>query len=48
VLQGLRCDYGVIVNVFAFDVPPPGGAFTTVTEAVPAVWMSDAGTVAVT
>jgi hypothetical protein len=34
--------YGLIVNVFAFDVPPPGGAFTTVTEAVPAVAMSAA------
>jgi hypothetical protein len=34
-----------IVNVFAFDVPPHG--VTTVTEAVPAVAMSEAGTVAV-
>jgi hypothetical protein len=34
------------VNVFAFDVPPPGGAFTTLTKAVPAVSMSDSGTVA--
>ena|ERR1700731_3773048 len=32
--------YGLIVNVFAFDVPPPGVAFTTVTEAVPCVAMS--------
>jgi hypothetical protein len=38
----------LMVNVIALDVPPPGGAFTTVTEAVPAVLMSDAGTVAVT
>jgi hypothetical protein len=37
----------LMVNVIAFDVPPPGGAFTTVTEAVPAVLMSDAGTAAV-
>ena len=36
------------VNVIAFDVPPPGAAFTTVTEAMPAVLMSDEGTVAVT
>ena len=36
------------VNVIAFDVPPPGGAFTTVTEAVPAVLMSNEGTTAVT
>ena len=35
------------VNGFAFDVPPPGEAFTTLTEAVPAVSMSDEGTVAV-
>ena len=34
-----------IVNVFKFDVPPHG--VTTVTEAVPAVAMSAAGTVAV-
>jgi len=34
-----------IVNVFAFDVPPHG--VTTVTEAVPAVAMREAGTVAV-
>ena len=38
----------LMVNVIAFDVPPPGAAFTTVTEAVPAVLMSDEGTVAVT
>ena len=36
------------VNVIALDVPPPGGAFTTVTETVPAVLMSNEGTVAVT
>jgi hypothetical protein len=36
------------VNVIAFDVPPPGRAFTTVTETVPAVLISDEGTVAVT
>ena len=38
----------LMVNVFAFDVPPPGGAFTTVTETVPALLMSDEGTAAVT
>jgi hypothetical protein len=27
----------LMVKVTAFDVPPPGGSFTTVTEAVPAV-----------
>jgi hypothetical protein len=36
-----------IVNVCAFEVPPPGVGFTTVMEAVPAVAMSAAGTVAV-
>jgi hypothetical protein len=36
------------VNVIAFDVPPPGMAFTTVTEAVPAVLMYDEGTMAAT
>ena len=39
--------YGLIVNVFALDVPPPGGGVTTLTKAVPAVSMSDEGTVAV-
>jgi hypothetical protein len=34
-----------IVNVIAFDVPPQG--FTTVTEAVPAVAIREAGTAAV-
>jgi hypothetical protein len=38
----------LIVNVIAADVPPPGKALTTVTEAVPASAMSPAGTVAVT
>ena len=38
----------LMVNVFAFDVPPPGRAFTTVTETVPALLMSDEGTAAVT
>jgi hypothetical protein len=37
----------VIVNVCAFDVVPQGLGFTTVTEAVPAVAMREAGTVAV-
>src|SRR5215469_12680500 len=31
----------------AFEVPPPGLGLTTVTEAVPAVAMSEAGTLAV-
>jgi hypothetical protein len=38
----------LMVKVIAFDVPPPGAAFTTVTEAVPAVLISNAGTVALT
>jgi hypothetical protein len=38
----------LMANVIAFDVPPPGAVFTTVTEAVPAVLMSNAGTVPVT
>jgi hypothetical protein len=37
----------VMVKVRALDVPPPGEGFSTVTEAVPAVAMSLAGTVAV-
>ena len=36
-----------IVNVCAFDVPPPGAGFTTVTGGVPAVATSAAGTIAV-
>ena len=36
-----------IVNVCAFEVPPPGVGFTPVMEAVPAAAISDAGTVAV-
>jgi hypothetical protein len=36
-----------IVNVCAFEVPPPGPGFTTVMDAVPAVATSEAGTVAV-
>jgi len=35
-----------IVNVCAFEVPPPGAGFTTVIDAVPAVATSEAGTVA--
>jgi hypothetical protein len=35
------------VNVCAFDVPPPGAGFTTVTDAVPPVATSAAGTIAV-
>ena len=31
---------GVMVNVFAVEVPPPGAAFTTVIDAVPAVGKS--------
>jgi mRNA-degrading endonuclease toxin of MazEF toxin-antitoxin module len=37
----------LMVKVRAFDVPPPGEGLTTVTEAVPAVAMSLAGTEAV-
>jgi len=37
----------LIVNVTAFDVPPPGAGFTTVTAAVPAVATRAAGTMAV-
>jgi len=36
-----------MVNVCAFDVPPPGAGFTTVTSAVPAVATFAAGTIAV-
>ena len=36
-----------MVNVTALDVPPPGGGFTTVTEAVPGDATSAAVTVAV-
>jgi hypothetical protein len=36
-----------MVKVRAFEVPPPGEGLTTVTEAVPTVAMSAAGTVAV-
>jgi len=36
-----------IVNVCAFDVPPPGLGFTTVTDTVPAVATREAGTVTV-
>ena len=37
---------GVAVKNAVFDVPPPGAGLTTVTEAVLAVAMSAAGTVA--
>jgi len=37
----------LIVNVLALDVPPPGAGVTTVTETVPSVATSNAGTVAV-
>ena len=37
----------LIVNVLALLVPPPGVGVTTVTLAVPAVLMSELGTVAV-
>ena len=37
----------VMVNVNAFEVPPPGAGLTTVTAAVPAMATSDALTVAV-
>ena len=38
---------GLIVNVCAFDVPPPGAGFTTVTFAVPVAATFAAGTMAV-
>src|SRR5438477_23090 len=38
---------GLIVNVSAFDVPPPGAGFTTVTDAVPTAATFAAGTIAV-
>jgi len=38
----------VIVNVCAFEVPPPGVGFTTVTEAVPVAFTSAARIAAVT
>jgi hypothetical protein len=38
---------GLIVNVCAFDVPPPGAGFTTVTDAAPAAATFAAGTIAV-
>jgi hypothetical protein len=38
---------GTIVNVRAFEVPPPGDPFTTVTCAVPTVAMSFAETAVV-
>jgi hypothetical protein len=37
----------LMVNVTAFDVPPPGAGFTTVVAAVPALATKLAGTVAV-
>jgi len=37
----------LIANVSAFDVPPPGVGFTTVTLAVPGVWIALAGMEAV-
>ena len=46
-LSELIVDAALIVNVWAFDVPPPGAGFTTVMDAAPAVAMSAAGTVAV-
>jgi len=38
---------GLIVNVCAFEVPPPGAGFTTVTDAVPTAATFAAGTTAV-
>jgi hypothetical protein len=38
----------LMVNVCAFDVPPPGVGFTTVMDAVPPTVISAAGTTAVT
>ena len=38
---------GLIVNVCAFEVPPPGAGFTTVIDAVPTAATLAAGTMAV-
>jgi len=38
---------GLIVKVCAFEVPPPGVGFTTVTDAVPTAATFAAGTMAV-
>jgi hypothetical protein len=38
---------GLMVNVWALDVPPPGLGFTTVTDAVPTAATFAAGTIAV-
>jgi len=46
-LSELIIGVALIVNVCAFDVPPPGPGFTTVTEAVPGEATSAAVTVAV-
>ena len=47
VSAGIGLPAALIVNVSAPDVPPPGVGLNTVTEAVPAVAMSLAGTAAV-
>jgi hypothetical protein len=44
----LLTEKSVIVNVSAFDVPPPGVGFTTVTDAVPMLAISTAVIAAVT
>ena len=50
--EGLRLDTvgtgliviaGLIVKVRAVEVPPPGAGFNTITEAVPAAAISEAG-----
>jgi hypothetical protein len=46
-LRELMLGAALIVNVCAFDVPPPGAGLTTVIDAVPAVATREAGTVAV-
>jgi hypothetical protein len=38
----VKAGAGLTVNAMAFEVPPAGAGFTTVTLSVPAVWMSSA------
>ena len=48
VSAGTEFAAAVMVNVTAFEVPPPGAGVTTVTGAIPWVTMSLAGIAAVT
>ena len=45
-IVGSGFETGLIVNVTAFDIPPPGAGLTTITCATPGLAISDAGTVA--